>query len=237
LQSSILGVVAAMAPVSPDEEVSLDGALRRYLAADAMALEAPPPKTCSAMDGYAILASDVQGPRALPVVQTLHAGDAPREALRPGSAARIFTGATLPRAPTRWSGRGCSSSPAVTPPGSNRKDELVRLRVRPAVSSVRASTSERTVALERRGRMAKSNRRSRSRRGGPRVGSSRSAAGRKGGMATLRARGPEFYSEIGRKGGKSRGKSRRAGARPARRASRGASPRSRRSRGSRTKSR
>ncbi len=84
--------------------------------------------------------------------------------------------------------------------------------------------------------MAKSKLKSRARRGGPGVGSSRSAAGRKGGMATLRARGPEFYSEIGRKGGKSRGKSRRAGRRsPPRRGPRGASPRSRRSRGSRAK--
>jgi len=45
---------------------------------------------------------------------------------------------------------------------------------------------------------------------------SRSDAGRKGGRATLRARGPEFFSEIGRKGGKSR--SRKAAAASRRRA-------------------
>jgi len=57
-------------------------------------------------------------------------------------------------------------------------------------------------------------------RGGLAGTRSRSAAGRKGGRATLRSRGPEFYSEIGRKGGKSRGlrsrsaSSSRAGGRP-----------------------
>ncbi len=42
------------------------------------------------------------------------------------------------------------------------------------------------------------------RRSAGRTGGGRSAAGRKGGNATLRNRGPEFYSEIGRKGGRSR---------------------------------
>ena len=88
-----------------------------------------------------------------------------------------------------------------------------RLRVRPGVSTLRADQSERTVALGRSDRMAKmtsrkSGARSSSRRASRSGG--RSAAGRKGGNATLRNRGPEFYSEIGRKGGRSRS---RAGAR------------------------
>jgi molybdopterin-guanine dinucleotide biosynthesis protein B len=81
-----------------------------------------------------------------------------------------------------------------------------RLRVPPTVSSLPAKESERTTALGRRGRMPKktTNRKSATARtrGGRRSGASRSDAGRKGGNATLRARGPEFYSEIGRKGGK-----------------------------------
>ncbi len=96
--------------------------------------------------------------------------------------------------------------------GSRRQ---VRLRVRPAVSTLRADHSERTVALGRSDRMAKTKTTSRksSARGSSRSTSrsgGRSAAGRKGGNATLRNRGPEFYSEIGRKGGRSRA---RAGAR------------------------
>lgn len=51
---------------------------------------------------------------------------------------------------------------------------------------------------------------------------SRSDAGRKGGRATLRARGPEFFSEIGRKGGKSRSRNARAARRSAGKSSSGA---------------
>ncbi|HET7823984.1 MAG TPA: molybdopterin-guanine dinucleotide biosynthesis protein B, partial [Anaeromyxobacter sp.] len=85
-----------------------------------------------------------------------------------------------------------------------------RLRVSPAVSRVRAEGSGRTVAPGRAKRMAKM---TRSRRGGRRSSGSRQGAGRKGGRATLRARGPEFFSEIGRKGGKKSGARRRASAR------------------------
>ncbi|BDG06254.1 molybdopterin-guanine dinucleotide biosynthesis protein B [Anaeromyxobacter oryzae] len=88
-----------------------------------------------------------------------------------------------------------------------------RLRVTPPVSSVPAEGSERTIALGRRSDMAKTTNRRTGKASGARVSrrgsrtGSRSAAGRKGGTATLRTRGPEFYSEIGRKGGKSRGAS------------------------------
>jgi molybdopterin-guanine dinucleotide biosynthesis adapter protein len=90
--------------------------------------------------------------------------------------------------------------------GSARK--RARLRVGPAVSSLRAEGSGRTVVPGRRKRMAKMTRRSR--RG---ARGSRQGAGRKGGRATLRARGPEFFSMIGRKGGKKSGARRRASAR------------------------
>lgn len=93
-----------------------------------------------------------------------------------------------------------------------------RLRAPPVVSSVRANESERT-ALGRTNRMAKKTTgKTRSRGGARGSGGGRSAAGRKGGNATLRARGPEFYAEIGRKGGKRRAKA-------AARAKRSASPR------------
>jgi molybdopterin-guanine dinucleotide biosynthesis protein MobB len=89
-----------------------------------------------------------------------------------------------------------------------------RLRVRGGVSTLRADRSERTVALGRVDRMAKTTSRKSSARRGARGGrrstrGGRSAAGRKGGNATLRSRGPEFYSEIGRKGGKSRSRNAR----------------------------
>jgi molybdopterin-guanine dinucleotide biosynthesis protein MobB len=103
-----------------------------------------------------------------------------------------------------------------------------RLRVGPGVSSLRAEGSGRTAAPGRAKRMMKK-KTSGSRRGGRRSSGSRQGAGRKGGRATLRARGPEFFSEIGRKGGKKSGARRRASARSSRMSrSRGGS-RSRRS--------
>jgi molybdopterin-guanine dinucleotide biosynthesis protein B len=103
--------------------------------------------------------------------------------------------------------------------GSRRRR---RLRVRPGVSTLRADPGERTVALGRTDRMARKTSRKggRASRGASRGG--RSAAGRKGGRATLRARGPEFYSEIGRKGGRSRSRN-QAAARRRRGAGRSAS--------------
>ncbi len=103
------------------------------------------------------------------------------------------------------------------------------LRVRPVVSSLRAEGSERTAALGRRGRMAKTTKR---KVGSRRGGGSRQGAGRKGGRATLEARGPEFYSQIGRKGGKKRGSRRGATGRVG-----GSRSRSRTRGGSRSKSR
>jgi molybdopterin molybdotransferase len=88
-------IVAAVAPLE-SEEVALDAAWGRYLAAPARALVPAPPHTCSAMDGYAVRSDDVGGPCALPVAFAVYAGDAPPP-LAQGQAARIFTGGTLPR--------------------------------------------------------------------------------------------------------------------------------------------
>lgn len=100
-------------------------------------------------------------------------------------------------------------------PGRTRTK--ARLPGRPGVSTVRADPGERTVALGRRNRMAKTTSRTSRKSTAKRASSSRargsrggrSAAGRKGGNATLRNRGPEFYSEIGRKGGRSRSRNAR----------------------------
>jgi molybdopterin molybdotransferase len=89
-------IVQAIAPLAA-EEAALPAALGRYLAADAIAQVDSPPHTCSAMDGYAVRAADVAPPCELPVVATVYAGDVPSRALDPGEAARIFTGAPLPR--------------------------------------------------------------------------------------------------------------------------------------------
>lgn len=88
-------VIGGVEPL-PAERVALAHAARRVLAEPVRAVRAAPPYTCSAMDGYAVRAEDVPGPATLPVVQTLYAGDLPERPLRPGEAARVFTGAPVP---------------------------------------------------------------------------------------------------------------------------------------------
>lgn len=71
-------------------------ALNRVLAADVVSLLDVPPMNTSAMDGYAVRIADLtQGERRLPVSQRIPAGHAPQP-LATGTAARIFTGATVP---------------------------------------------------------------------------------------------------------------------------------------------
>ncbi|HEY6098036.1 MAG TPA: gephyrin-like molybdotransferase Glp [Anaeromyxobacter sp.] len=89
------GIVAATVPLG-SEEVDLDAAAGRYLAAPAIARLPAPPHTCSAMDGFAIRAADVTGPCTLRVAFAVYAGDAPPRPLSAGETARVFTGATLP---------------------------------------------------------------------------------------------------------------------------------------------
>ncbi len=88
-------VLEAVEPLRA-EQAPLDQAAGRYLAEAVRAARAAPPFTCSAMDGYALRAADAPGPVSLLVAQTLYAGDRPDRPLRPGEAARIFTGAPLP---------------------------------------------------------------------------------------------------------------------------------------------
>jgi molybdopterin molybdotransferase len=76
-----------------DEDVSLDAALGRVLAEDVTSAIAVPPFDSSGMDGYALIA----GPEAeLEVIDEARAGHPASEALRPGAAIRISTGAAVP---------------------------------------------------------------------------------------------------------------------------------------------
>ena len=76
------------------ERVGLDRALGRFLAEGVRARVDLPPFANSAMDGYAVRAESVPGP--LPVRGESRAGGPWPEALVPGTAMRIFTGAPLP---------------------------------------------------------------------------------------------------------------------------------------------
>lgn len=79
------------------EEVSLDDALGRALAADAIAPDDVPPFAASAMDGYAIVASDTAGGAArLELIGEAKAGTVAGVTVTPGVAVRISTGAPIP---------------------------------------------------------------------------------------------------------------------------------------------
>ena len=87
-------------PLTP-VETALPNALGQVLAEDIVSPIALPPFANSAMDGYAVRASDVAGatpeqPTALPVAGEIAAGATAWPALTPGTALRIMTGAPLP---------------------------------------------------------------------------------------------------------------------------------------------
>lgn len=89
-------LLAAAKPLAGTETLSTFDALNRVLAADVVSTLDVPPMNTSSMDGYAVRVADLaQGSRHLPVSQRIPAGHAPQP-LAAGTAARIFTGATVP---------------------------------------------------------------------------------------------------------------------------------------------
>jgi molybdopterin molybdotransferase len=89
---------ARVRPVEHVETVDLGRADGRILAADISAPLPLPPFTNSAVDGYAVRSRDLsQDPaQAFTVVGRIQAGAAAVEAIAPGRAVRIFTGAPMP---------------------------------------------------------------------------------------------------------------------------------------------
>jgi molybdopterin molybdotransferase len=89
-------VLAHAAPLPP-EMAPLDDAFGRVLAGDLAALRTQPPADVSAMDGYAVRASDVANtPAQLRVIGEVAAGRPFTAAIGAGEAARIFTGGVVP---------------------------------------------------------------------------------------------------------------------------------------------
>ncbi|MCO5129671.1 MAG: molybdopterin molybdotransferase MoeA [Xanthobacteraceae bacterium] len=82
----------------PVEMAPLLEAHRRVLARDIAALRTQPPADMSAMDGYAVRATDAATtPARLTVIGEAAAGSPFDVAVRPGEAVRIFTGGVMPR--------------------------------------------------------------------------------------------------------------------------------------------
>ncbi len=83
-------------PAPPAEQVGLEQALGRVLAEDIAAPFDLPRWDNSAMDGYALRQADLPAGGVLPLAGRIAAGDGAGQALPPGHAMRIFTGAPLP---------------------------------------------------------------------------------------------------------------------------------------------
>jgi molybdopterin molybdotransferase len=79
------------------ERIGIEGALGRVLAEAAVSSESIPPFANSAMDGFALRASDVAStPVVLAINEDVPAGTVPTMAVEPGTATRIMTGAPMP---------------------------------------------------------------------------------------------------------------------------------------------
>ena len=92
-----LARVLAEAQPLPAGRVELTEAAGRVLAEDLSALRTQPPADVSAMDGYAVRGADVAAaPVALTVIGEVAAGHPFEGEVKPGEAARIFTGGVMP---------------------------------------------------------------------------------------------------------------------------------------------
>lgn len=88
-------------PPLGQETVPLDAARGRFLASDVLAAENLPAHARASMDGYAVRAADLFGatesnPGYLDLALDIPIGTLPETSLKPGSCARIVTGALLP---------------------------------------------------------------------------------------------------------------------------------------------
>lgn len=96
LDDALASLLGRVAPLSAAENVATFEADRRVLAQDLVSALQVPPNDNSSMDGYAVRRADVTAPGVvLSVSQRIAAGHA-AEPLRPGTCARIFTGAPMP---------------------------------------------------------------------------------------------------------------------------------------------
>ncbi len=125
-----VGIIASRVVAVQDvETVALGDADGRFLAGEICAPLPLPPFTNSAVDGYAISSGDLprQQERAFPVTGRIQAGAAASDAIKPGHAVRIFTGAPMPpgadtvfmQEDVRIDGDGKVVLPAGLKPGAN----------------------------------------------------------------------------------------------------------------------
>ncbi|HZZ74202.1 MAG TPA: gephyrin-like molybdotransferase Glp [Pirellulales bacterium] len=93
-----LALVLTRAQPLPPVELEVSAALGRILAADVISDIDSPPHDKAMVDGYAVVAADLQSaPVDLIVLEDVTAGDVPTIAVRSGCASRVMTGAPIPR--------------------------------------------------------------------------------------------------------------------------------------------
>jgi molybdopterin molybdotransferase len=100
-ETTIFNLVQPLDPERDTEVVDLLAANSRVLASPVTSQLDFPHWDNSAMDGYAVLYTDVQHasqqqPVTLEIVEEIPAGYQPQSTIQPGQAARIFTGAVMP---------------------------------------------------------------------------------------------------------------------------------------------
>ena len=116
-------IIAAHVRTMSAEFVSLDSSYGRTLSGSILSEHDIPPFDNSAMDGFAVRASEVDTvPVELSVSQEIRAGGFPRDSLLGGTCARILTGAPIP-----------SGADAVVPVEWTEGDDPVRFLRSPSV--------------------------------------------------------------------------------------------------------
>lgn len=90
-------IIARHLPAPEIVTVSIEASLGSVIAEDIISDIDIPPFNKSAMDGYAMRATDLRrAPVELQVIETVPAGKFPRKSLKPGKAIKIMTGAPIP---------------------------------------------------------------------------------------------------------------------------------------------
>jgi molybdopterin molybdotransferase len=142
VDEAVARIAARVSAVDGVETVVLAAADGRILAGDVVAPLPLPPFTNSAVDGYAVAGRDlpVGTEAAFPVTGRIQAGTSAPEAIKPGHAMRIFTGAPMPEGAdtvfmqedVRIDDQGRVVLPAGLKPGAN---------VRPAGEDIATGTA------------------------------------------------------------------------------------------------
>lgn len=95
LFENALNMVLSKAQPTQSETIAFDAALGRVLARDVVSDMDMPPFDKAAMDGFAIRESEIN--QELTIIETIAAGHTPEKEVTSGTAARIMTGAPVPK--------------------------------------------------------------------------------------------------------------------------------------------